>query len=109
MSTTHPAYDSTRWSLAQFSRVAEALRGSKNSAIAELFNAADVIEADYPNWHVFVSDAGRWWAVATDTTAHGSGTTLDADTPTQLRTEIARWYAAAISAPTHPSPKPIGA
>jgi hypothetical protein len=44
--------------------------------------AETALGAEFPGWHVWRSDRGRWWAVRVG--GHG-GTTLDADDETELR------------------------
>jgi len=58
------------------------------------------LERDYPAWHVWQSHAGRWWATrlghARPHASRGQdlgdpefATTLDADTPAELRQALA--------------------
>jgi hypothetical protein len=57
------------------------------------------IERDYPAWHIWRSQAGRWWATrlghARPTASAEAGEpefalTLDADTAAELRQALAR-------------------
>jgi hypothetical protein len=59
-------------------------------------DAADAagIEAEFENWHVWVSDTGRWWAArkATLTAAEsstGCAQYMESDSPGDLREQIA--------------------
>jgi hypothetical protein len=52
------------------------------------------IEAEFGNWHVWMSDTGRWWAArkATLTAAEsstGCAQYLESDSPEELRDQIA--------------------
>jgi hypothetical protein len=53
------------------------------------------IEAEFPGWHIWRSNAGRWWATRTGTILRpeGLGTgrvmTVDADDETGLRDQLA--------------------
>ena len=52
------------------------------------------IEAEFENWHVWMSDTGRWWAArkATLTAAEssmGCAQYLESDSPGSLRDQIA--------------------
>lgn len=53
------------------------------------------LEAEYPGWHIWHSNAGRWWATRTGLVlrreALGTGRvmTLDADDEASLREQLA--------------------
>ena len=53
------------------------------------------LEADFPGWHIWHSNAGRWWATRTgsvvrrDELGTGRVMTLDADDETDLREQLA--------------------
>jgi len=53
------------------------------------------LEADFPGWHIWHSNAGRWWATRTGLVARrddlGTGRvmTLDADDAAALRAQLA--------------------
>jgi hypothetical protein len=53
------------------------------------------LEAEFPGWHIWRSNAGRWWATRTGTVLHREdlGTTrvmtVDGDDPTALRDQLA--------------------
>ncbi|TVZ01680.1 hypothetical protein EAS64_29865 [Trebonia kvetii] len=53
------------------------------------------LEADFPGWHIWHSNAGRWWATRTglvvrrDDLGTGRVMTLDADDAGALREELA--------------------
>ena len=52
------------------------------------------VEADFPGWHIWHSNAGRWWATRTGVVLRreGLGTgrvmTVDADNETDLRQQL---------------------
>ena len=52
------------------------------------------VEADFPGWHIWHSNAGRWWATRTGMVARrddlGTGRvmTLDADNAAALREQL---------------------
>lgn len=52
------------------------------------------LEADFPGWHIWHSNAGRWWATRTGSVARrddlGTGRvmTLDADDAASLRAQL---------------------
>ena len=52
------------------------------------------LEAEFPGWHIWRSNAGRWWATRTGSVSHreGLGTgrvmTLDADDERGLRDQL---------------------
>jgi hypothetical protein len=52
------------------------------------------IEADFPGWHIWRSNAGRWWATRTGSVLRredlGTGRvmTVDADDETDLREQL---------------------
>ena len=52
------------------------------------------LEADFPGWHIWHSNAGRWWATRTGSVARrddlGTGRvmTLDADDAAALRKQL---------------------
>jgi hypothetical protein len=52
------------------------------------------LEADFPGWHIWHSNAGRWWATRTgwvvrrDELGTGRVMTLDADDETDLRRQL---------------------
>ncbi len=52
------------------------------------------VEADFPGWHIWHSNAGRWWATRTGLVLRreGLGTgrvmTVDADDETDLRQQL---------------------
>jgi len=54
-----------------------------------------LLEADFPGWHIWRSNAGRWWATRTgsvlrrDELGTGRVMTLDADDETDLRGQLA--------------------
>ena len=54
------------------------------------------IEAEYPGWHIWRSNAGRWWATRTglvlrrDDLGTGRVMTLDADDEPGLCAQLAR-------------------
>jgi hypothetical protein len=54
-----------------------------------------LLEADFPGWHIWRSNAGRWWATRTgsvlrrDDLGTGRVMTLDADDETVLRDLLA--------------------
>ena len=52
------------------------------------------IEAEFRNWHVWMSDTGRWWAARKANLTVAESSTgcvqyLDADSPGDLRDQIA--------------------
>ena len=53
------------------------------------------LEAEFPGWHIWRSNAGRWWATRTgsvvrrDELGTGRVMTLDADDATDLRQQLA--------------------
>ena len=53
------------------------------------------VEADFPGWHIWRSNAGRWWATRTGSVRHredlGTGRvmTLDSDDERGLRDQLA--------------------
>ena len=53
------------------------------------------VEADFPGWHIWHSNAGRWWATRTglvtrrDDLGTGRVMTLDADDAAALREQLA--------------------
>jgi hypothetical protein len=53
------------------------------------------LAAEFPGWHIWRSNAGRWWATRTGPVLHredlGTGRvmTLDADDETALREQLA--------------------
>jgi len=53
------------------------------------------LEAEYPGWHIWHSNAGRWWATRTgsvprrDDLGTGRVMTIDADDETVLRVQLA--------------------
>ena len=53
------------------------------------------LETDFPGWHIWHSNAGRWWATRTgsvvrrDELGTGRVMTLDADDATDLRQQLA--------------------
>ena len=56
------------------------------------------VERDFPDWHVWISSLGRWWAVRQGPDAHHGRDdrrpmTLDADDATGLRAELGRYPA----------------
>ena len=62
-------------------------------------NELSSLEGDYPAWHIWRSQAGRWWATRLGHARPPAGTaaaepefalTLDADTATELRQALAR-------------------
>jgi hypothetical protein len=62
---------------------------------------ADELEAEFENWHVWMSDTGRWWAArkATLTAAEssaGCAQYLGADSPRDLRNQIAAEEAVSV-------------
>ncbi len=64
------------------------------------------IETACRGWHTWVSDAGRFWATATESAGAGSGTTVDADTLKELRKAItaaeSAWSRNGAAGPAHP-------
>lgn len=48
------------------------------------------VEAEFPGWHLFTSNTGRIWACTCKNCYGGSGSTLDAQTPQEMRRVIAR-------------------
>jgi hypothetical protein len=54
---------------------------------------ADALAGDWPGWHIWRSQAGRWWAI------RAGPVTVDADTPEQLAEALASQPAAASAAP----------
>jgi hypothetical protein len=54
------------------------------------------VEAGFPGWHVWRSNAGRWWATRTgnvlqrDDIGSGRVMTMDADDPQALRVQLER-------------------
>jgi hypothetical protein len=52
------------------------------------------LEAEFPGWHVWRSNAGRWWATRTGSVLHredlGTGRvmTIDGDRDTELREQL---------------------
>ena len=48
------------------------------------------VEREFPGWHLFASDAGRIWACTNKNCGGGCGTTLDAETPQEMRRVIAQ-------------------
>jgi hypothetical protein len=54
-----------------------------------------LLEAEFPGWHIWRSNAGRWWATRTGTVLRrgelGTGRfmTLDADDEASLREQLA--------------------
>lgn len=54
-----------------------------------------LLEAEFPGWHIWRSNAGRWWATRTgsvprrDDLGTGRVMTLDADDEPQLRGQLA--------------------
>jgi hypothetical protein len=63
--------------------------------MAESDEQAAQLEADFPGWHIWHSNAGRWWATRTGSVARrndlGTGRvmTLDADDAAALRELLA--------------------
>ncbi|HEX3716193.1 MAG TPA: hypothetical protein VHV09_25600 [Trebonia sp.] len=55
----------------------------------------ELLEAEFPGWHIWRSNAGRWWATRTgavprrDDLGTGRVMTLDADEETDLRGQLA--------------------
>ena len=53
------------------------------------------LEAEFPGWHIWRSNAGRWWATRTgavlrrDDLGTGRVMTVDADDETDLREQLA--------------------
>jgi hypothetical protein len=53
-----------------------------------------LLEAEYPGWHIWHSNAGRWWATRTgsvlrrDDLGTGRVMTIDADDEAALRTQL---------------------
>ncbi len=53
------------------------------------------VEADFPGWHIWQSNAGRWWATRTglvirrEDLGTGRVMTLDADDEASLRQQLA--------------------
>lgn len=54
---------------------------------------AAAVDADFPGWHAWGSNTGRWWATRTEGTAAwkaaGLPMTVDADNEAGLRAELA--------------------
>lgn len=54
-----------------------------------------LLEAEFPGWHIWRSNAGRWWATRTgsvlrrDELGTGRVMTVDADDETDLRKQLA--------------------
>ena len=54
-----------------------------------------LLEAEFPGWHIWHSNAGRWWATRTGSVPHrddlGTGRvmTMDADDEAGLRVQLA--------------------
>lgn len=73
-------------------------QGTFGDPLTEARRELSGIAADYPAWHCFLSEpAGRAWAVLTEAGGELAGTTLDADTPSELRVRIVRTYSAILT------------
>lgn len=69
------------------------------------------IEADFPGWHIWKSDTGRWWAARKATLTAGQSSAgcaqyLETDSPTELRVHIAADEA--LSVPLTSTPPSAG-
>jgi hypothetical protein len=73
-------------------------RQSATAVEAEVADEPAMIEQDYPAWHVWQSQAGRWWATRLgharpladrDPNDPEFAMTLDADTAAELRAALA--------------------
>lgn len=69
------------------------------------------IEGDFPGWAVWLSDTGRWWAYRTQADPltigqmrAGCRITVQAETPTELRTAIRAEQDAADAVHDRPGP-----
>jgi hypothetical protein len=67
-----------------------------NCAIDQVEEALAAVAAAYPGWHIWRSQAGRWWATRLGREAHWGGyndgdfaMTIDADTLEELARELA--------------------
>lgn len=63
--------------------------------------ALAAVETDFPGWHAWGSNTGRWWATRTEGTpawkAAGLPMTVDADNEAGLRAELAGLAACSLS------------
>ena len=71
-------------------------RGKGTSHLAANADIAGRIERAYPGYHVWVSDAGWWYATRTKTWAHGQAATVHGPGPGELRGALAAEEAATM-------------
>jgi hypothetical protein len=71
-------------------------RGTGAPHLAGNADIAGRIELDHPGYHVWVSDAGWWYATRTKTWAHGQAATVHGPGPGELCGALAEEEAASM-------------